>query len=307
MKPGAGLPGCGVRGVQDSETLGSKSFGRIFAESERGQNQTGKQEICIMPRKLLDIVVDEITLCESAANRKKFFIKKMEDKVEEFIKELKKFQAADEEDGDAEKALTEGEIQKAKELTEEATKAIKGALNILNKYKADMPDDVLKAIQTLTKYASYGYPAKKEDIDKAGAKLSKTTRDQIQKVLDFIKESPRAIAALKALLGQEVQKEEPVDGAEKLSAETVAKLDEYATLKKAEDERLKAEAKKQADEDLDKLLQKKLEDMGIKKKAVKKSIDDPGDTDKDKKKDAGDEDEDDPFPSIPIPHMGPVD
>lgn len=258
-----------------------------------------------MPRKLFDIDVDEITLCESAANRKKFFIKKMEDNMEEFIKQLKKFMAPDEEEGDEEGALTEEEIEKAEKLSDKAMTAIKGALNILNKYKADMPDDVLKAIQTLAKYASYGYPAKKEDIDKAGAKLSKTTRDQIQKALDFIKESPKAIAALKALLGQEVQKTEPGEGSdgEKLSSDTLVKLERLAELEKAEEERQKADQKKKADDYITKQVAKTLEEMGIKKKGVKKSIDGQ---DKDTKDDAGggDDDDEDPYPSIPIPDLG---
>lgn len=257
-----------------------------------------------MPRKLKDIDVDEITLCESAANRKKFFILKSEDTMEEFIKQLKKFMAPDEEEGDEEQALTEKDIEKAEKLSDKAMTAIKGALNILNKYKADMPDDVLKAIQTLAKYASYGYPAKKEDIDKAGAKLSKTTRDQIQKALDYVKESPKAIAVLKTLLGQEVQKTEPTDGDgdEKLSAETLAKLDRLAELEKAEAERKKAEDDKKAQEDLDKKIEKKLEEMGVKSKGVKKSIDG-----QDEDKDAGDKDtdeEEDKFPSVPIPDFG---
>ena len=81
--------------------------------------------------------------------------------MKEFIEELKKFMAEDDED--EKEVLTEEDIEKANKLSDAAMKAIKGALNILNKYKADMPDDVLKAIQTLVKYASYGYPAKKED------------------------------------------------------------------------------------------------------------------------------------------------
>ena len=173
-----------------------------------------------MPRKLVEIDVDEITLCGSAANRKKFFIKKMEEKVDDFIEELKKFMAEDDED--EKEMLTEEEIAKAEKLSEEVIKTVKGALNILNKYKADMPDDVLVAIKTLAKYAAYGYPAMKEDqedkkdqenqedVEKAGAKLSKSTREQISKILALIKESPKASNMLKTLLGQEVQKADEI-------------------------------------------------------------------------------------------------
>lgn len=256
-----------------------------------------------MPRKLFDIDVDEITICESAANRKKFFIKKQEDSMKEFIEELKKFMAEDDED--IEEVLTKEDIEKAEKISDKAIKAIKGALNILNKYKADMPDDVLAAIKTLAKYAAYGYgyPAKKEDeedLEKAGAKLSKTTRDQIQKALDHIKESPKAVVVLKTLLGLEVKKEEEGEektgDEERISPEIQAKLERLAELEKAEKERVEKESEKKQKEDIQKMIDERLEQLELKEKPTKKSIDGQDDDEKNK----GADDEEDEYPSIPL-------
>jgi len=258
-----------------------------------------------MPRKLVDIDVDEITLCGSAANRKKFFIKKMEDSMKEFIEELKKFMAEDDED--IEEVLTKEDIEKAEKLSDKVIKVIKGALNILNKYKADMPDDVLTAIKALAKYAAYGYgyPVKKEekeDLEKAGAKLSKTTRIQIQRALDYIKESPKGIGVLKTLLGLGVEKEEEGDekkkgDEERISPEIQAKLEKLAELEEVEKERLKKESEKKQKEDIQKMIDERLEQLELKEKPTKKSID--GQEDDEEKKGADDEEEDE-YPSIPL-------
>ncbi|MBA7485414.1 hypothetical protein ES707_20960 [subsurface metagenome] len=223
--------------------------------------------------------------------------------MKEFIEELKKFMAEDDEDVEA--ALEKEDIEKAEKVPDKAMKAIKGALNILNKYKADMPDDVLSAIKTLAKYAAYGYPAKMEDLDKAGAKLSKTTRDQLAKVLGLIKESPKAIAMLKILLGQEVEKAKGGDGDEKLSEETLAKLEKLAELEEAEKERIEKAEKEEAEKE-EKEKQEVLERIEAleKKKGIKKSIDDPDEGDI-KKKGADDDGDSkvDEWPSVYVPGL----
>lgn len=235
-----------------------------------------------MPRKLFDIDVEEITLCGSAANRKKFFIRKMEDSMKEFIEELKKFMAEDDED--EKEVLAKEDIEKAEKLGDAAMKAIKGALNILNKYKADMPDDVLKAIKTLVKYASYGYPAKKadekgvvektdeelfidavsivakavetEDVEKAKKvveQLSKATIKQLKKIVDICQK----------IIGKEEVKAKKT---EELPAEIARDLEELASLKKFKEDTLKdnEEARKKEIEDLTKEkedLKKKIEEL----------------------------------------------
>jgi len=264
-----------------------------------------------MPRKLFDIDVEEITLCGSAANRKKFFIKKMEDSMKEFIEELKKFMAEDDED--IEGALEKEDIEKAEKLGDAPMKAIKGALNILSKYKADMPDDVLKAIKTLTKYASYGYPATKEDkkdevkktdeevlteavetvvkaaevedVEKKGKiaeHFSKATLKQLKKIVEICQK----------IIGTEEAKVKKTD---ELPAEVARDLEELAVLKKFKEATLKEkeETRKKEIEDLKKereKLEKKVEELE-KTKGEKTGIEDH-------KGGAGDDDKSDKWKSL---------
>jgi len=143
-----------------------------------------------MARKLKDLDIEEISLVDAGAVRKTFYIKKQRRSLMDLIDILKDMLGPDTE-------LSDDEVKKAKELTEDAAKAIAGALKILNKYKDDMPDDVLAAIKTLAKYASYGYPAKKSadvdfvveltDIEKAGARLSKATIEELKKAIEILR------------------------------------------------------------------------------------------------------------------------
>lgn len=145
-------------------------------------------------RKLKDIMIDEISLVEEGANQKRFYILKQQRSrdMKELI-EIMKSLLGDE--------LTDEEIeefQKA-ELSDNALKAIKSAAKTLDKYKEDLPADVKAALKTLMKYASYGYPPKGEksvekavevmltDLEKAGAKLSKATIAELNKIIDICK------------------------------------------------------------------------------------------------------------------------
>ena len=254
-----------------------------------------------MPRKLFDIDVEEITLCGSAANRKKFFIKKMEDS-------MKKFMAEDDED--IEGVLEKEDIEKAEKLGDAPMKAIKGALNILSKYKADMPDDVLKAIKTLTKYASYGYPAKKEDeVKKTEEELFAEAVETVVKAAEVddvekakkvveqlskatIKQLKKIVEICQKIIGNEEAKVKKTD---ELPAEVARDLEELAALKKFKEDTLKEkeETRKQEIEDLKKereKLEKKVEELE-KTKGEKKGIE--GHTGG-----AGDEDKSDKWPSL---------
>jgi len=230
-----------------------------------------------MPRKLEDIDVAEISLVDDAANRKKFYIIKRRQQMEEFVKLLKSFMGED----DEEFKLSEEDIAKAGKLDEKAIKAIQGALNILNKYKDVYPADVLKAIKTLTKYASYGYsyPAAKSadiieeltDVEKAGRKLSKATIEQLRKALEIIESLIK-------------EKEDDVTKGEKLPPEVVKRLEKLEQLEKAEKERIEKEKeqKEKEREELIKQLKERVEKLE-KIKGVKKSIDSQDD-DEDKNK-----------------------
>lgn len=254
-----------------------------------------------MPRKLYDIVVDEITLCESTANRKQFFIKKAREKsMDKFIEVLKGF-VVDEDDDE----LTTEEIAKAEALGKEPKAVIENALNTFSEYKESMPDDLLSAAKILVKQATLVDSLTKEDLEKAGAALSKTTKAQLAKILTHLQGSSAAIATLKTLLGQKVEKEDLVSNdKEKLSAETQAKLEKLAELEKAEKERIEKEEKekqkKEKEEKQD--LIDRLEALE-KGKPVKKSIDKQGDEDKDKKKKIEKEEVEDLYPSFYVPGL----
>lgn len=260
-----------------------------------------------MPRKLYDIDVDEITICASTANRKQFFIKKSkENKMEKFIEVIKGFMVDEDDD-----ELTKEEIAKAEALAKEPKAVIENAVNTFEEYKDSMPDDLLAATKILVKQATFvDIPASIEELKKAGAALSKSTKAQLTKILTYLQGSPPAITMLKTLLGQKVEKEEHVvdDDGEKLSAETEAKLEELEGFKKVEKERIEKEAAdaKKAAEDAKKDFEDRLEALE-KGKPVKKSIDDKGDDDNDKddkdKKKVKKEEEEDNYPSIIIPGM----
>lgn len=258
-----------------------------------------------MARKLFDIEINEITLCKSPANRKKFFIKKMEEKpMKEFIEDLKKFKA--EEDEDIEKALTEDEIAKAERIGEKEAKALRKALGIVSQYE-DIPDDLEGAILTFVEKASYDYPVVEEEVGKAGAKLSKTTQTQIKEALGHIKDGPKAVAILESLLGVESKKtvKGKDDDEENLSAETIAQLERLEEFEKKEKEELSKETEKKRDEKVLDIVIKALKDAGLEEIAQKTSI--AGQEEEDKKKKEtkkGADDDEDKFPSIPIPVLG---
>ncbi len=144
--------------------------------------------------------------------------------------------------------FSEEEFKKTeKKLDEKVVNALKGALNILNKYKGDFPDELKKAVGVLAKHAGFGTAQKSKEpykleevlevlekahLEKTGAKLSKNTREQIQKAID----------ALKKLLEQDLKKEdgdpeikeelkEIKDSMKKL-AEKLGEKDEDGDLKK---------------------------------------------------------------------------
>jgi len=116
-----------------------------------------------------------------------FYLSKGDEVMNPELVELLKEYLGDE--FDAEK------FEKAEKLSDKALNAIKGALKLVNKYKADFPDDLKKVVGVLAKYAGYGYgyPAKKEDVEKAGAKFSKETLEKLKKAIE-------ALEALKAVL-----------------------------------------------------------------------------------------------------------
>jgi len=237
-----------------------------------------------MPRELVDIDVDEISLVDVPAIRKKFLIIKKDKKgmqksadedqddsdIENLIKEGKlemkelieiyKSLTNDQED------FTEGQLELLKKLSDEAVNAIKGALNILNKYKGDFSKDLQDAVALLAKYAAkpypYPYPAKKsdEDLEKAGRKISKDTLEAIKK----------AIGILNSLLAKGEGTKEAISILSDLLSE-----EEKKALKKADQEKERTDKEKERDEKFDSAIKgatetiEKLEkDLGEKDKSI---------------------------------------
>ena len=258
-----------------------------------------------MPRKLYDIDVDEITICESAASRKQFFIKKSKEKtVDKFIEILKGF-VVDEDDDD----FTDEEIAKAGALGKEPKATLENALNTFVEYKESMPDDLLAAAKIVVREAALGHTVAKEDLEKAGAALSKTTKAQITKALELLKGSPAAIAVLKTMLGQKVEKVKDAGSGEEevLSEETQAKLEKLEALEKTEKERIEKEhqeAEKEATEKA-KETEDRLEALE-KEHGIKQSLDEEDedeDDDEKKKKKLKKGEEEDHWKSLYVPGL----
>jgi len=100
-------------------------------------------------RKLVDIDVDEITLCGSPANQKTFFITKMGAKMDEFFKAIELF---------LDDAIGKAEVDETK---------LKRAMKTLLAYKSDFPDDIKSSLDLILKWATkqYGYPTQKSRKD----------------------------------------------------------------------------------------------------------------------------------------------
>lgn len=246
----------------------------------------------MMPRKLKDIDVDEITLCASAANRKTFYIQKRRTDMKELLEILKSVLG--------EETVTDESIEKMKGLTDENVEALKKSLDAIEEYREDFTSELDEAVVALIKQSTIDYPVKESekeldiedftDVKKAGQKFSKATLSQLHKIRD----------AIDSLLKAKEAKSKG-DGDEKLSEETLTKLDRLAELENAETERLKAKEKEDMDADIKKQVKEQVEEIieeeGLKKKPTKKSIEG--------QEGAGDEDEDDDredkWKSIPMP------
>jgi len=245
----------------------------------------------VMARKLKDLDINFIALVEDGAVRKRFYLKK-EKEMEKFIELLKGLFG--------EEGLTEDDIAKAKELSDESVEAITGALNAITVYSDSFPPEFLKAQLTLLKHASCGRVVEKaeltdeefakhliENIEKVGASLSKATRAQIERIRDICAK----------MLETRSEKKKGDDEKENLSTETLDKLDELERLKKAEADRVKKEASEKNEEDIKKLIKDTVEESLkplLKEKGITKKIKDQ------EKEEVEKEGIEDPFPSIQL-------
>jgi hypothetical protein len=159
-----------------------------------------------MARKLTDIEVEEISLVDAAANRKKFAIIKRKHTMDKLIELLKSIGLE----------LTAEELEKAGAMSEEAQKAIRMAVGLLAKYKDEMPADVLAAVQTLARGATTAPAAapvaahkaaggdEEVTLEKVGARLSKATKAELAKLKAMIGEGfSKAQDILDAMLAED--------------------------------------------------------------------------------------------------------
>jgi len=236
-----------------------------------------------MARKLKDVLIEEITICDEPANRKKFYILKQRRlNMEELLENLKKIL------GD--ETVDESSVAKIKALPEEKIEEIRKALEEVDGYQENFPPALNEAFLSLVKSATYEYPEKEsaldfEDVEKAGASLSKATIAQLKKIQEIIEK----------LIGEKTKKFIDKDGNKlELPEDVLRQLEELDELKKADKERVKKEkedTEKKEKEDI-KTLKEDVEKLK-KAKGIKKSIEGQDN-------DADDGDEEDPFPSIPV-------
>ena len=164
--------------------------------------------------------------------------------MEELIKILKTLLGED--------AISDDQVKKIQALPEEQATMLKGALEKIGSYEdVDYPEEYEGAFNDIVKLAAFDYPASEPtnddilDVEKAGAALSKATLAQLRKIGDLIAK----------LIGDKEDTHKAADG-EKLSDETLAKLEKLDELEKAE-----AEALKKTDDDEKKALTDKLEEL----------------------------------------------
>lgn len=227
-----------------------------------------------MADRLKDIEIDEISLVDFAANRKKFLIIKNSKKntqeslamqgdngiINGKVKKMKELKKLFKDYFGDKFEKEEFEKFEKVELKTEILKEMKDAMVLVNKYQDDLPTDLKKGIGVFVKYASYGHEIEDTDdelkkaLKKAGAALSKSTVEQVNK----------AIEILSKLVGLELKK--------KTDAEIIK--EEIESLKKS----IEDAGKKKEKTDVEKLtdtidaLQERLKTVE-KKKGLKKSID----------------------------------
>lgn len=207
-----------------------------------------------MPGKIKDIDVEELSLVDASANRKKFAIIKRSRTMKDLIESLKSLL------GDA--SVTEEMSKSVGMIGDEPANALSGILKTLIKYKDTFTDDLGPAIMDLVKRTMIPAPAVDNgpiDVEKIGAKFAKATAEQIKQLKAIVDK-------LYADLGT---KEESNKSAHEVELE--------AELKKYKDADALALQKKKDDEDavaLDKKVDELVEAKLAKRiRGVKKSVD----------------------------------
>jgi len=197
-------------------------------------------ELLRKARKLFDIEVDEVSLVENPANFKRFLIVKndgtnieKDNTMDKELLELLKAFIGNEEDEELEEVLKAA-------VPKQVVASLKSALKVMNTYKDTLPDDLVKSMTVIAKYAAAGYgypqPTKKSEeeiadaLEKAGKKVSK---DTIKEMVAALKTIHGGLDMLNKILPEEsrVTKAE-----EELSKEAQALVDVKATVADLKDQ-----------------------------------------------------------------------
>ena len=227
-----------------------------------------------MARKLFNIEPGEISLVDRAANKKKFLIKKNQERkiMKTFIEKLKKYLGEDHQ-------LTDEQIAKAESFEPKKVTELGDALDTFQSYQDELADDLLEATYPIFK-ALIREEQEVVELDteglvtllteKAGATFSKVNKADLERI--------------KAIVDKMLKvKAEKIAGDNKdLSEDVLAKLEKLEQLEAEEVERLateKADKEKKRDEAFEEM-QKKIEKLEGKPRGDSKQIkgeDPPGD------------------------------
>jgi len=225
-------------------------------------------------KKIKDLDIDEISLVDRAANRRKFAITKKERKemFEKLIEILKNWLTPEE--------ITDELQAGIKALPEDVQKAHLATLTVLEEYNDEdvMPAEFKKALTEMVKATITPVADEKEGeeftldvfIEKAGAVFSQATKTQIEKV----------IASLQALLGTSKADEKKKAENKNLTPEQIAALEKAEAIIAAEDAKVRkaAEDKEKArDEALEKMAKEIAELKKV--KGTSKQLDDKDEKD----------------------------
>jgi len=242
-------------------------------------------------KKIKDLDIDEISLVDRAANRRKFAITKKERKemFEKLIEILKNWLTPEE--------ITDELQAGIKAMPEDVQKAHLATLTVLEEYNDEdvMPAEFKKALTEMVKATITPIPEKKDGedeltldtfIEKAGAVFSSATKAQIAKVIEM----------LQGMLGNTKDDEKKKAAEKNLTPEQIAALAKAEAIIAAEDAKTRkaAEDKEKArDEALEKMAKEIAELKKV--KGTSKQLDDKDEKDDTKKAAVVDK-----FPSLKI-------
>ena len=255
-------------------------------------------------RNLKDIEIDEISLqglVDVPAIRKKFVIVKSKDNGEQFDKNQDGFHNENEKEVktmldklvkifkeiNGLEEISEGQMEVLKALSEEDMKKYSEALEVLKKYKDELPEDLNKELSELAKFGvrevekTEGEKKDEEDVEKAGKKLSKDTLKVIEGAVKKLADLTEIVNSLSNLLPKEDTEKMAAEKAEKEKLEN--KIDK--AVKESKEETDKELTKK--DEVIEELKKRvgTLEETKNGKKSLEEESSDDDDTNKHIKKD----------------------